>query len=197
MPTSFAASRLAAACHCPFKEERHEQHDHRSTADDPECLRHDGRAEDIDRGIAGETRQLVKLLVEDDLGNAPNHQSAANGDDDQDHGRGTLDWFDGQTVKQQSSNDSCAHGERGSQRQRQACRNAEDGRHAADHDEFALREVHDIGRVVDNGEAQRDERIDGPYRQARHHELEKLRGHGASAFPLPLREKVSCVTHDG
>ena len=48
-----------------------------------------------------------------------------------------------------------------------------DGGHAAEHDELALREIDDAGRVIDDVEPDRDDRVDRPVRDSRHQILKK------------------------
>src|SRR5262249_14656626 len=60
--------------------------------------------------------------------------------------------------------------------QRQAGEREKDGGHSAQHDELALGEVNDVGSVVDEGEAQRDEGVDRPDRETGKEELQNL-GH--------------------
>ena len=69
-----------------------------------------------------------------------------------------------------------ADGDQRRKRQRDAGGGREHGHHAAQHDELALGEIHHVRRVVDQREAERDESIDGAYRQAGNEELKEL-GH--------------------
>ena len=75
-------------------------------------------------------------------------------------------------------------GDRG--RQRPAGARERDRRHAADHHEFALREIDDVGGVVDERETERDQRVDRADRQPGKQELQKLGGHP------PLRPSLLC-----
>jgi hypothetical protein len=49
-----------------------------------------------------------------------------------------------------------------------------DGGHAAEHDELALGEIDDSGRVVDDIEPDRDDRVDRPVRDPRYEILKKV-----------------------
>ena len=69
------------------------------------------------------------------------------------------------------------------ERQRQAGHVGEDGDHAAEHDELALGEVHHVRGVVDDGEAEGDERID---RADRHPGQQELHEFGIGC-PAPAR----------
>jgi hypothetical protein len=66
----------------------------------------------------------------------------------------------------------------------------EDHAHAAEHDEFALGEVDDPAGVVDEREAERDERVDRAGGQPREYKLQKLSHATAErqtrSAPLPL-----------
>ena len=62
-------------------------------------------------------------------------------------------------------------------------------RHAAQHHELALGKIHDIGSVVDQGEAKRDESIDRSDGQPGERELEKL-GHSAN-YPGRIRSGIT------
>ena len=73
-------------------------------------------------------------------------------------------------------------------RQRHAGGGREHGHHAAEHDEFALREIHHVRRVVDQREAERDQRIDRADRQAGNEELEEF-GHVDRSTVLLARER--------
>ena len=59
--------------------------------------------------------------------------------------------------------------------------------HAADHHELALREVDRPARVVDDREAEGDQRIDGAGGQAAGHELDPLATHGVRTAPATSR----------
>ena len=61
---------------------------------------------------------------------------------------------------------------------------SKDGCHAAQHDELALGEIDDVGGVVDQREAERDQRVDGAHGQPREDELQQLghRGEGLSGL---------------
>ena len=69
--------------------------------------------------------------------------------------------------------------ERG-ERERQAGHVGEDGDHAAEHHELALGEVHHVRGVVDDGEAEGDQRVDRADRHAGQEELHEF-GHGRRA----------------
>ena len=72
--------------------------------------------------------------------------------------------------------------------QRYACGRGEHRDHAAEHDELALGEVHDVGSVVDQREAERDERVDRSDGQSGKEELQELAIHRS---PRPIRQGSS------
>ena len=61
-------------------------------------------------------------------------------------------------------------------RERNAGGDREEGHHAADHDELALREIDHVGSVVDQREPERDQRIDRTDHQPGKQELQEF-GH--------------------
>ena len=71
-------------------------------------------------------------------------------------------------------------GDQRGERQRQAGHVGEDGDHAAEHHELALGEVHHVRGVVDDGEAEGDQRVDRADRHAGQQELHEF-GHRASS----------------
>ena len=81
-------------------------------------------------------------------------------------------------------------GDERSERQRHARHVGEDGDHAAEHHELALGEVHHVGGVVDDGEAESDERVDSADRHAGQQELHQF-GH----FTLPGRGGSARITN--
>jgi hypothetical protein len=60
------------------------------------------------------------------------------------------------------------------QRNRYARKREEHRRHRAEHHELALRKIHDERRIVDESEAECDERVHGSDRQPRQRKLQDL-----------------------
>jgi len=123
----------------------------------------------------------MQLLVEGDLRQAANEDRGANRDDDQGHHGGTARGLDGELVERDPDRRRHENGKDRGQRQRNARLIGKDGDHAAEHDEFALGEVHDIGCVVDDGEAEGHQRVN---RTDRHPGQQKLHELGHGCLPL-------------
>ena len=178
-PTSRAASRCRGGQHRlaqqrAFQEQEQPAEDEQRTAQDPEALRQDGGAQHHDGVIAREAGQLMETLVEDDLRDAAKEDAGAYRDDDEGDGGGTARGLDRQAVQREADQHRDRDGEQGCERQGDAGGGGEDRHHAAQHDEFALREVHDIGGVVDQREAQRHQRIDRADGEAGDEELQQF-----------------------
>ena len=122
----------------------------------------------------------MKLLVEHDLRHAFNEDRGAYGDHEKGNRRRVAGRLDGEPVQQQPDHHRRDDGDESREGQRDAGGDEEHGAHPADHDEVALGEVDDVGGVVDEGEAQRHEGVDGPDRQAGKHQLQEF-GHGMSS----------------
>ena len=99
-----------------------------------------------------------------------------------DHGARPARRLDGEAVQRQADAGRHDDGDQHGERQRDAGLRREHRRHAAEHDELALGEIDDVGGVVDQREAERDQRIDGANRQPRENKLQQLghRGEGLS-----------------
>ena len=145
--------------------------------EDPEGLGEDGGAEDLDRGVAGEGGEAVELLVEDELGDAADEDRGADGDDDERDDGGAAGGLDGELVEGDADGGGGGDGDQRGEREGQAGHVGEDGDHAAEHHELALGEVHHVGGVVDDGEAEGDQRVDRADGHAGQEELHEF-GHG-------------------
>jgi hypothetical protein len=152
------------------------QHDHHhgGHAKYPQTLGHQGGAEDFDRGVAGEGRQAVRALAQEDGGEAANDQRSADGDDDQGDGFGTLHRLDGQLFNHDADDGRNQDGQHQGCRQGQAGLGEEHCQHAAQHDEFALGEVDHVAGVVNEREAEGRKGVGGADGGAREEELEEL-----------------------
>ena len=95
---------------------------------------------------------------------------------DKHHRAGAARRLDGEAVQRKAHRDRRDNRETRRQRQRHAGEAEKHRRHPAQHHEFALGEVDDVGGVVDQGEAECDERVDGADGQAGEGELQKF-GH--------------------
>ena len=117
----------------------------------------------------------MEALVENHLRGAAQENRGADGDDDQNDGAGSACRLDREAVERETNDDGQDDGKARRQRQRHPGEPEEHRRHPAQHHEFALGEVDDVGGVVDQREAERDQGVDRADGQAREGELQKFR----------------------
>ena len=153
-----------------------QQHDNDDGAGEHhQALRQNGRAPEANGIVAEPGRQAVEALVEHHLRGAAQENRGADGDDDEHDGAGSACRLDREAVEREP-HDNCKDDRKARrQRQRHAGQPEEHRRHSAQHHELALGEVDDVGGVVDQGEAERDQGIDRADGQAGEGELQKFR----------------------
>ena len=151
--------------------------------------------------VAGERRQRMDALVPHQLRQSAQQQRRADRDDDQRDRAGVARRLDGQLLEQQPHRARRQHRERQRRPHRQAGADQRDGAHAADHHELALREVDRAAGVVDDREAERDQRVDRARGQPAGDVLEPLAVHGREPPCRPTsrstrrRSLISSITN--
>ncbi len=162
----------------PAKEPAHHQDEDRGAAHDPQILRQQRRAAELQRRLAGEVGHRVEVLAPDQLGQAAQEDRGPDGDDDQRDHRGAAGGLDRELLQCHADRHRRQRRQHQRDQERRARRDQADGRHRPDHHELPLREIHDVGGVVDDREAEPDQRVDRADGDAGDEELRELVEHG-------------------
>src|SRR5512143_369104 len=168
-----------AGAHLPPREGVAEEPDQRrdgdgADPDGPEDLGRDVNSPEIEGGLRGarEIRERADALAPDVQCRLADQERDPDGDDDHPQDRGLVKPADEDDLDDRP--DEERHGDRAQDGQGQGDVLAErHRRHAAQHDEFALGEIDDPRRVVDDIEPDRDDRVDRPVGDPGHQILKK------------------------
>ena len=144
---------------------------------DPQMLRQQRRPGDGKGGITGERRQGMGILPPQEHGNTAQQNTAADGDNHQTQRGRLAQRPDRQAFEEDTDKGGADNGQQHGDNQGELPPIEKiDPEHPPDHDQLPLGEIDDPGGVVDDGETDADQGIDGPGGEAGKEVLGQLLG---------------------